>query len=301
MNYLKGIITIVRLPNVLFIGLTQLLCYFFIVKKFTENSHTHIHLTPNLFAILCMSTMFIAAAGYIINDYFDIGIDNVNKPHRVTIEKIFKRRSIILSHIFLNLLALGMLFYICYHELRLRYIFVQLVSIFLLLIYSTTLKRKLIWGNLCIALLTALTLWTVAIYEPNFQTVHWNQAGMKYLWLYMLFAFLITSIREIVKDIEDIKGDTTLLCKTIPLVWGINTAKKIIYVLVAILIILMTTSFFITLHNIPQQLFLMLFVIIPLCITLYKLYHAEHSKDFGNVSLYIKIITVMGIISISFI
>ncbi|MBK7041315.1 MAG: hypothetical protein IPH46_12825 [Bacteroidetes bacterium] len=86
--------------------------------------------------------------------------------------------------------------------------------------YSTTFKRKLIVGNFSIAILTSLTLVTIAMYEPQFELFNIHFQHTKLLWVYIFFSFIITFIREIVKDIEDVKGDTAQHCETIPLVWG---------------------------------------------------------------------------------
>ena len=294
MTKLKAIFTIIRFPNLVFIFLTQVLTYFFLILPSI--------IAPTLsvfhFILFSFSTVLIATAGYIINDYFDIGIDAINKPKRVTIENIFKRRSIIIWHIVLNLIALIIVVYLTLNYIKLRLVGLQLISILLLLVYSTTFKRKLIIGNFTIAVLTAFTLITTVMYEPNFQWMNPNQEHAKLLWTYCLFAFLITFIREIVKDIEDIKGDVAQNCKTIPLVWGITKAKQIIYSLLVIMFIfLITIGIYFFNTNLPLIIFIGLFVFIPLFWIWKKIKDAQHARDFHQVSTYVKWITLLGILS----
>lgn len=294
MKKIKAIFTIIRLPNLVFIFLTQLLTYYFIILPTIEST------TLSMFQFLAFafSTILIATAGYIINDYFDIGIDAINKPEKVTIEKIFKRRSIIIWHIVLNIVAILIVAYLTFYYIKLRFVALQLFSILLLLIYSTTFKRKLIIGNVSIAILTAMTLITTAIYEPNFEMLNPNQEHAKLFWIYILFAFLITLIREIVKDIEDIKGDVAQQCKTIPLVWGITTAKKIIYgLLLTLFIFLFTVGFYFFKSNPILVSYFFIVVFIPMCIVAKKMMEAQTSIDFHRISSYVKWITLLGILS----
>jgi len=294
MQKLKAILTIIRFPNLVFIALTQILTYYCLILP----SITTPTLTTFQFSLLTLSTVLIATAGYIINDYFDIGIDAVNKPQKVTIENVFKRRTIILWHIGLNVIALIIAGKIAYHYIQFRMLGFQLFSILLLVLYSTTLKRKLIIGNFSIAVLTALTLITTAIYEPNFRFWDPSQHRAKLFWVYVIFAFLITIIREIIKDIEDIKGDAIQQCKTIPLVWGINSSKNIIYGLLTILFLFLITVGFVFVHsNLIMICFLGVFVFLPLIWLSRMLFKAQIKADFHALSSMIKWITLMGILS----
>jgi 4-hydroxybenzoate polyprenyltransferase len=291
---LKAILTIIRFPNLVFIALTQILTYYCLILPSVKTST----LTTFQFSLLTLSTVLIATAGYIINDYFDIGIDAVNKPQKVTIENVFKRRTIILWHIGLNVIALIIAGKIAYHYIQFRMLGFQLFSILLLVLYSTTLKRKLIIGNFSIGVLTALTLITTAIYEPNFRFWDPSQPRSKLFWVYVIFAFLITIIREIIKDIEDIKGDAIQQCKTIPLVWGINSSKNIIYGLLTILFLFLILVGFVFVHsNLIMICFLGVFVFIPLIWLSRMLFKAQIKADFHALSSMIKWITLMGILS----
>ena len=302
MQIIKAIVTIIRLPNLVFIFLTQLFAYYFIILPALHSTSQHATFNDFYVVLLSLSTVLIAAAGYIINDYFDIGIDAINKPNKVTIEKIFKRRTIIIWHIAFNIIAIATAAYIAFYFVQLRYIIIQIISILLLLFYSTTFKRKLIIGNVTIAFLTSLTLLTMAFYEPNFRLFDLKFAHSKILWMYVLFAFLITLIREIIKDIEDVKGDTAQHCETIPLVLGIQTAKNICFVLIVLLeILIVVTSIYFFQFNLFLVVFLAVVVFLPLIFVFQKIVVAANSIDFHKISTYIKLVTLFGILSMIFI
>ncbi len=298
MNTTKAIFTLIRLPNLVFIFLTQLLSHYFIIQPAVISEGRIPTLSHFYVFLLSFSTVLIATAGYMINDYFDIGIDAINKPGRVTIEKIFKRRAIIFWHVFLNILGLALASYIAFRFLLLRYALLQLICILLLVFYSTTFKRKLIIGNFVISLLSSMTLITMAAYEPNFELLNIDFNHCKLLWMYIFFSFLITFIREIIKDIEDVKGDTAQNCQTIPLVWGITTAKKFSYFFIFLLavLLLITDIHFFEFNKV-------LFFFLSLCVLLFiffiskKIHQATNSIEFHQISTYIKIVTLFGILS----
>jgi 4-hydroxybenzoate polyprenyltransferase len=299
MRNIKAFSLLVRLPNLIFIFLTQLLIWYALIRPLAIEQplvNPVLHLRALL--LLILSTVLIAAAGYMINDYFDIGIDAINKPERVTIEKIFKRRTIIVWHIILNVIALLMVTYIALNYLQLRYIALQLISIFLLVVYSTTFKRKLIVGNFVISLLTALSLFTIAAYEPAFPIFNLGSYPVALFWIYVLFAFLITFSREIIKDIEDIKGDDAQHCKTIPLVWGIQVAKNVVYVLIALLLMLLLVVCFFQSRGNMFLIASIITIMLSLLLVVYKIHQATNTIHFHTISTYLKWITLAGILSL---
>lgn len=295
---LKAVATLIRLPNLVFILLTQVITWYSLVRPVLQALHHTVVLQGPWLAILAGSTLCIAAAGYMINDYFDIGIDLINKPGRVTIERVFKRRLVITWHIVLNILALLLAGNLAWRFVLLRVVLVQLLCILLLLWYSVTLKRQLITGNLVISLLTALTLLTVALYEPGFPMWDFKIQEVRLFWLYLVFAFLVTWAREIVKDIEDLKGDGMRDCQTIPLVWGVNVARRFVYAIVVTLVILLLGE---AILLYPAQTGLLLYWIIVLCIPfiflLLRLRQSNHSTQFHAISSLLKWITLAGILS----
>lgn len=235
--------------------------------------------------ILSISTVLIAAAGYIINDYYDIKIDLVNKPERVVIGKSITRRYAILFHTLLSFfgVALGLL-------LSWKIAAVNFLSATVLWWYSNNLKRQPFIGNFVVALLTGIAIWLV---DSLYKTGH------ILIIIYASFAFFMTLIREIIKDMEDLKGDNTFGCQTLPIVWGMRKTKYMIYVILAafsITVVLLNLFF----SNLPLHYF-SIFLIIPILWFLYRLIGADTKKDFAWLSSFCKIILLLGIFSMIFI
>lgn len=204
-----GFISASRVPNQILIAFTQFITGLILLDQPLENM-----LNLRFFALV-LSTQMIAAAGYIINDYYDQKIDMINRPSKVIVGVTLKRRLAIVSHLFLNLFALFLGFWID-PLIGLIHIF----SGFVLWIYSNQLRRLPLIGNLSISTLSGLTFLIVSVYFRQESDL---------VMIYALFAFTITLIREIIKDIEDVKGEAAYGCETIPVVWGIPGAKIAIY------------------------------------------------------------------------
>ena len=266
-----------RVWNLIIIALAQYLTAAFLIDPQTI-------LDPRLF-ILSASTVLIAAAGYIINDYYDIKIDLINKPERVVIGKSITRRYAILFHTLLSLagVALGLI-------LSWKIAAVNFACAALLWWYSNNLKRQPFIGNFVVALLTGVAIWLV---DSLYKTGH------MLIITYASFAFFITLIREIIKDMEDLKGDQTFGCQTLPIVWGMRKTKYFIY---AILVIFVTTVLALNYYyeNLPVAYFL-LFLFGPLLWFLVRLISADTKKDFSWLSSFCKIILLLGILSMAFI
>jgi 4-hydroxybenzoate polyprenyltransferase len=235
--------------------------------------------------VLSVSTTLIAAGGYIINDYYDIKIDLVNKPERVVIGKGITRRYAILYHSVLSIsgVLLGFL-------LNWRIAIINFFCVFLLWWYSNELKRHPLIGNLVVALMTGIAVMMVdSIYLT----------GNIFIVIYATFAFFMTLIREIIKDMEDLKGDHTFGCKTLPIVWGFRKTKFLIYgIMLVFSIIVLWLNFYYT--KLPEYYF-MIFLFPPLVILLIRLIRADTKKDFAWLSGFCKIIMLLGIFSMAFI
>lgn len=222
---------LVRPINLLIILLTMFGTRFYILQF---HSHSKVDDNPFNFALLVLSTLFIAAAGNIINDYFDVKADRINKPEKLILTKHVKRRYAIISHWALNLAAFGIGCYLSYYYGELSFAFIHLVSINILWFYSMVLKRKPLIGNLLIAGLTGMIPLLVAIYfrAGNYSTEIYNSfdpstwvTPIDYSFVYLLafFAFIQNLIREVIKDVQDIPGDQLIYVKSLPMLIGLKT------------------------------------------------------------------------------
>lgn len=277
---LTGFIQITRFWNLVIVVMAQ---YFTAIFLIGETHWIDTIKNPKLF-ILSFSTVVIAAAGYIINDYYDVKIDLINKPKRVIVGRVLKRRVAMLSHTFLNLtgIALGVL-------LSWPIALLNFMSALFLWLYSNQLKRMPLIGNLVVALLTALSIYTVAIFYHNY-----NELVMAY----SLFAFSFTLIREIIKDVEDLKGDKTFGCKTLPIVMGIRRTKWVIYILSALTVVglaILAKTF-----AGEGLIILSVLLIFPLGYLSYRLSIADTTKEFNRLSTYCKMVMLVGILSMVF-
>lgn len=276
-RFIVSFARLTRVWNLIIIALAQYLTAGFLINFNTI-------LDPRLF-ILSVSTLLIAAGGYIINDYYDIKIDLINKPQRVVIGKSITRRYAILFHTLLSFagVALGLV-------LSWKIAAVNFACASLLWLYSNMLKRQPFIGNFVVALLTGIAIWLV---DSLYKTGH------MLIICYASFAFFITLIREIVKDMEDLKGDETFGCKTLPIVWGIRRTKYFIYgVLIVFLVTVALINFLI--EALPLRYFIV-FLLVPMIWFVVKLAGADTKRDFTWLSSFCKLILLLGILSMAFI
>jgi 4-hydroxybenzoate polyprenyltransferase len=299
---------LVRWPNLLIIALTQFVAWWCVVYRLPVQ---HV-LSPQNFVLLCLSTVLIAAGGYIINDYFDVRIDVINKPEKVVLEREIPRKLAIIVHSVLNVVALGLAAIIAIPAGHPEWLLLQLVCTGLLWRYSTTWKRQFMIGNVVVALMTALTIVALIIYEPALQgtktvvlpgwhTIIYNPLPPSLcLGVFALFAFLLTWMREIVKDMEDYKGDDAEGCVTMPIKWGLLKSIRFTQGLGLIAVAVLASVPF-SLRASPARYFLWYFI--PFCIILpilgwiFRLSTAATTTHFHKASTQLKWIMVAGIVS----
>lgn len=240
-------------------------------------------MTDPSFLLLCAATLLIAAAGYIINDYYDIKIDIANNPKRVVIGKVFTRRVALLTHFILNILAIFISLFLGWAIFATVFI-----SGFLMWYYSNTLKRLALWGNITISLLTGISIYYLTFLSDN---------NVNIVIIYAVFAFVISLIREIIKDMEDIKGDALYGCKTLPIVWGIKNTKYFIFT-ISILFVIVIGFLFMERFNTALAIYFGIALLPFFVLLLTRLYRAQTEKDYHQLSNLSKIIMLAGLISI---
>ncbi|MEX0967310.1 MAG: geranylgeranylglycerol-phosphate geranylgeranyltransferase [Bacteroidia bacterium] len=277
MRFLK----LIRFNNLLIMVLTQLSVYQCLNRSFCLNRPISTD-----FLLLLLTTLFLGAAGYVINDYFDVKIDAVNKPKALLVDRFIKRRWAIVLHVSLNLTAIAIGFYLSEY-LGLSYIIVASVLWF----YSVSLKRKLIIGNLAIALLMAATLLMVKIYDPSIRLI--------WVGFFAYFAFFTGWIREIIKDVEDMRGDAMHNCRTLPVVFGIYKSKLAVMVLNAIMGLSLIAA---TVYSFWQELpllgwYFILAVLLPFVVFDYYVRKAHRLRHFSHLSTGLKLIILAGVLA----
>jgi 4-hydroxybenzoate polyprenyltransferase len=264
-----------------------------------------IKLSENLFYLLVIASVSIAAAGYIINDYFDVNIDQINKSSKVIIGKFINRRSAILLHAFLSFIGLVLSGYIGYKLHNILIPIFNFIAINILWFYSSTFKKKILIGNVLISILTSWVILVLTLTEYRFRIfphdIVWQRL-LKLSFIYAGFAFIISLIREVIKDMEDIEGDLKFGCKTMPIVWGLPVAKVFTAVWIVVLtgLLVAIQIYVIQLGWWISALYSVITIIVPLLWVLKKLYTATTSADFHQLSSAVKLIMLAGIISMVF-
>ena len=300
MNILTAFLKLVRWPNLVFIALTQCLFYSCVYQPIFHEDHLHTLIW------LVVASVFIAAAGYIINDYFDLNIDQINKPEKNVFVRLIHRRWAIIWHFLLSLsgviataIASGL------HKWYL--IVINIFCVLLLWFYSTSFKRRLLIGNIVISLLTA---WTVlilffALTEPRQAIAGSNLHTIKFFriaFLYAGFAFVSSLIREAIKDMEDLEGDARYGCRTLPIVAGVRATK----IYSGIWLVVLTGSLVLLQLYVLQFRWWMavaysvVLVVLPLCYLLVRLNKANTSTEFAALSRLCKVLMFTGILSMIF-
>ncbi len=301
MKVISSFFRMIRWGNLVFIILTQILfytCIYLPIYPQDDSLHQVVGLV--------VSSVLVAAAGYIINDYFDLNIDQVNKPHKNVINTVISRRWAIFWHLFLSLL--GVLSTALAVSLSKWYlILANIICVILLWLYSTSLKRRVLIGNVVISLLASWTILFLFFAKVPFQSAFGvsDPQTVKFFrvsFLYAGFAFIISLIREAIKDVEDIEGDRKYGCRTLPIVAGIPATKIYTSVwLVVILIALIVLQFYVLQFGWWfAVLYSIAFVIIPLFSFFIKLNKAKDKNDFAQLSSSAKWIMMTGILSMIF-
>jgi 4-hydroxybenzoate polyprenyltransferase len=260
--------------------------------------------------LLTVASVLIAAAGYIINDYFDVDIDQVNKPQKNVVDFIVSRRWAILWHFVLSGAGVLLSLYVSWKTGLWYIVIANLVCVFLLFGYSVSLKQKLLSGNIVISLLAAWVILVLCLSEFRFSfagntdatSLHAQNEVMKLGFLYAGFAFVTTLIREAIKDMEDFEGDERYGCKTMPIVWGIPATKVYIavwlIVLVAVLVVIQV--YVIRFRWWLPVLYSLFFIIAPLGNVFFRLFKAKSPREFHSLSNLSKYIMLSGILSMLF-
>ncbi|ULQ57568.1 geranylgeranylglycerol-phosphate geranylgeranyltransferase [Flavihumibacter rivuli] len=314
MKVIAAFFRLIRWPNIFFIILTQVLFYYCIlVPSFlgpvAEGLDTiNPKLSPELFGWLVLSSVCIAAAGYIINDYFDLNIDQVNKPDAIVVQRYIRRRWAIVWHLVLSLTGVVLAFYISWRLGNPVIGLANFACVLLLWFYSTTLKKQLLIGNVVISLLTAWVI--LVIYFAEFSVFRLTLPGytsiinslFKFTMIYSGFAFIISLIREVVKDLEDREGDARYGCRTMPIVWGLPVTKMFVFVW---MIVLTTALVIVQFYGILKgwwlgALYSILAVVLPMGAAFIQLKNAHTPTSFHRLSTTIKWVMLAGILSMVF-
>lgn len=302
---------LIRWQNLIIIFLTQLFAWGCVIMPMRHYSAVPVILTWNNFLLLSCSTVLIAAAGYIINDYFDVKIDMINRPEKLILEKRIPMKLAIVVHTTLNGIALFLAIIVARQAGHYSFLAMQLGCTILLWLYSTTFKRQFVSGNVVVSLLTAFTIAVLMLYENAIRYYLSQDFFIETGWAlipnpvwvlgtYAYFAFMLTWMREIVKDMEDFKGDAEQGCVTMPIKWGLLRSARFAQVLG----LLTVTPLLIGAAKLLKEnwyilgLYTILGLALPIITWMYFLPKKATTQHYSKASRYLKIIMVLGIVSL---
>ena len=308
MKKITAFLQMMRWQNLLFIVITQLLFHYCILQPNLATLSLQPQISQKYLFLIILASIAIAGAGNIINDYFDINIDRINKPHKLVVGKYISRRWVIFWHLVMSLLGIVCSMFV---GMKLNLFWLGLANSFcvlLLFIYSASLKKKFLIGNITVSALTAWVILILVLPEYERLTTITLQSAEIYFKIFRLgilyasFSFIISVIREVIKDMEDVDGDRKNGCKTMPIVWGLNASKVFVAVWLIVLIgLLIIAQFYVMRFDWWFSIaYSVLFIITPLIIVLKKLFVAQSSQQFHQLSSIVKWVMLSGILSILF-
>lgn len=310
MDTIKNILQLVRWSNLFFLGALIYVMEKWVVVPILDDVAFGEQLPWYILLLIAAATILIAAGGYVINDYFDIKIDRINRPDQLIVTQyISKENAMRLS---IGLSGVGMVCGLVAAWLLRSSTIAILFAIIpgLLWFYSSSYKRLLIIGNVTIALLSALSpmmvaLANVAQLQLKYSTIlpYTTLEHDIYAWVggFSLFAFLLTWIREIVKDLQDQMGDRELECHSMPIVWG-NIVTKIVVTALIVLTTVLIGWFWYSLLPFDHSWqsfstrYIVLAIIIPLWGALWLLWAAKIPSDYRTCQQVLKLTMFLGML-----
>lgn len=314
MNKITSFFKLIRCTNLLMIAIMMLLVYYCLMSPLFMIDIVGIMPLYPAFLLLLLSMIFIVAGGYIINDIFDVEIDRINKPDKLLITNAFSYKEAklfygILTSVGLtcglisSVLILGMKFYLLF--------LILVLLVCLLYSYSANYKKKMIIGNLIVSLSVSFAVFLPWLFEVLYLSNNTlilyavkdtMLSILPFVLIYTVFAFMMTLLREIVKDAEDYKGDIITHCRTIPIVYGIRK-MNIMLIIITLLIWLILLYYMIILLRIKSYITLGIMFVIwnTLPFSIFQLSQKGSDINYHNYSVFLKILMLFGILSMLFI
>ncbi len=300
----KKILHLIRWKNLIFIALIQILMRYFIMLPILKKISLNLLFSDFYFFLLVLVSLLFAAGGNMINDYFDVDLDKqAGKTNYVTKEN---KNKIMNWFIGINIVALIISFYISFQVgyYKLGFIFVIISS--LLWFYSSNYQRSLLIGNIIIALLAFLVPLITIPFEILLQYTFnkdilirlGNNLNTINFWIlgFSIYAFVLTFIREIIKDMEDYDTDIMFNYNTLPIVLGLKKSNIVVNTLLSLTILSIIFVTFTYLNNILSIIYITTLVILPLIFLIFKISKAQNTKDYHFASILSKLIMLSGVL-----
>ncbi|WP_047416738.1 geranylgeranylglycerol-phosphate geranylgeranyltransferase [Cellulophaga sp. Hel_I_12] len=276
---LLSLFSVVRGYNILLIILAQYLASIYILSP--NLPLRKVVFDTNLLAIIIASALVIAS-GYIINNFYDAEKDLINKPHKTMLDRLVSQRFKLSTYFVLNFLAVFVASYVSFKAV----VFFS-AYIFGIWLYSHKLKKMPFIGNFVSATLAISPFFVVFVYYRNFEAV---------IFVHALFLFLLILAREMIKDLENIKGDIAQNYKTIPVILGVKFSKYLIAVL--ILFTLIPSLLLIFKFDVGNMVIYFIGCVVFLLLFLILLFKSESKMHYVWLHNILKFIIISGVFSI---
>ena len=295
MNFLK----LIRYQNLMMLAFMQLIFRY----GFFKFQNIPLALADWQYGLLVLSTILLAAGGYVINNIYDQETDSVNKPNNVIVGRSISETQAYNLYFALTVSGVAIGFYLSNVIQKPGFASIFILIAATLYLYASSLKQMLLIGNIVVALLLSFSVIIIGIFDLYPATVLENQQQMKIFFSilldYAVFAFMINILREMIKDIEDMDGDYNQGMNTLPIAIGKLRTCKIIFVLsiIPVLSILLYINKYL-LDLLWVTIYMLLFVCGPLILFTVKMLKANTKKDFHFLSLLLKFILLFGILSV---
>jgi 4-hydroxybenzoate polyprenyltransferase len=257
------------------------------------------------YGLLVLSTVLIAAAGYVINDILDQETDYDNRPNSIIVGKTISEKAAYNFYFTLNITGVGIGFYLSNVIQRPSFTGAFIIISATLYMYATSLKQMLLIGNIIVALLLSFSVLIIGLFDLLPATYDGNRAEMGILFSmlidYAVFAFIINLIREIVKDMEDIEGDYSQGMSTLPIAIGVIKTSRIVFGLAIMATLIL--FWYINTYLMGNALYFaviygFIFVVAPMIFFMIKIWNAKSKEEFHLLSTVLKWVIFFGILSV---
>lgn len=298
MKYLQ----LIRYQNLLLLAFMQLIFRY----GFLKYQDVWLSLSDLQYGLLVLTTVLLAAGGYVINDIFDQDTDAENKPNTALVCKSISEGNAYYIYIGLTLTGVAIGMYLSNVIQKPGFVSIFIFIAALLYYYASTLKQMLLIGNFIVASLLSFSVLIIGFFDLYPAIYEGNEARMLLLFSvlkdYAILAFILNFIREIVKDLEDVNGDYNQGMKTLPIVLGISRTSKVVFGLLLIPILIL--CYYLYKNIIENSLFLaaiytLVFIIAPLLFCAVQMWSAKTKNHFHLVSVILKWVIFFGILSIT--
>lgn len=274
-----GLFSVVRGYNILVLLIAQYLSVVFILAP--EESVRSVFFDFNLF-LLIMSTSLVVASGYIINSFYDTKKDMINRPIKTSIDRLVSQKSRLYCYFALNGIACCFAFYVSWKAMLFFAVY-----IFSLWVYSHKLKRYLFIGNLSAAMLAITPFFVLFLYYKNLYEI---------IFFHALFLFILIYIKELIKDLENLKGDFANGYQTIPIVYSEVFSKKVITA--CVLLTTIPLFFLVEIYEVGYMYLYFVSAYVSLLILSFVLFRASTDKHYLIIYNIVKLIIILGVFSV---